>query len=39
MGVIRKQTLGNTVITYVSLIISAFNVLWLMPKGMMPEEV
>ncbi len=39
MGEIRKQALGNTVITYVSLVISAFNVLWLMPKGMMPEEV
>jgi O-antigen/teichoic acid export membrane protein len=39
MGVIRKQALGNMIITYVGLVISAINVLWLLPKGMIPEEV
>src|ERR1035437_10245568 len=39
MGVIRKQALGNAIITYIGLVISAINVLWLLPKGMIPEEV
>ena len=39
MGIIKKQAVANTIITYVSLILGAVNVLWLMPKGLSPEEV
>jgi len=39
MGVIRKQAIANTIITYVSLILGAVNILWLMPKGLSPQEV
>lgn len=39
MGTIRKQAIGNTIINYTGLLIGLVNVLWLMPKGLSPEEI
>ncbi|MFH0865916.1 MAG: oligosaccharide flippase family protein [Bacteroidota bacterium] len=39
MGIIKKQAIVNTVITYAGLMLGAVNILWLMPKGLSPQEV
>lgn len=39
MSNIRKQAIANTAITYAGLMISAVNILWLMPRGLSPQEV
>jgi O-antigen/teichoic acid export membrane protein len=39
MAGIKQQTVANTIITYASLLLGAVNILWLMPKGLSPEEV
>jgi O-antigen/teichoic acid export membrane protein len=39
MGIIVRQGLKSTIVSYVGVAIGAFNVLWLYPKFLSPEEI
>lgn len=39
MGIIIKQSINNSIITYIGITIGAINVLWLFPKYLNPEEI
>jgi len=39
VSIIKKQAIGHAIITYAGLLLGVVNLLWLMPKGMLPEEV
>jgi O-antigen/teichoic acid export membrane protein len=39
VSIIKKQAIGHAIITYAGLLLGVVNILWLMPKGMLPEEV
>jgi O-antigen/teichoic acid export membrane protein len=39
MGIVIKQSINNSIITYIGIAIGAINVLWLFPKYLNPEEI
>lgn len=39
MGVIKRQGIKNTIITYIGIIIGAFNIIFIQPKLLSPEEL
>lgn len=39
MSIIRRQAIANTFITYAGLLLGVINILWLMPKGLSPQEI
>lgn len=39
MGIIIRQSLKSTIVSYIGVLIGTFNVLWLMPKFLNPEEI
>ena len=39
MGVIKRQGIKNTIITYIGILIGAVNVIFIQPKLLTPEEL
>ncbi len=39
MGIIIKQSIKGSIISYVGILLGAFNVLWLYPRFLAPEEI
>ncbi|MBC7696283.1 MAG: polysaccharide biosynthesis C-terminal domain-containing protein [Burkholderiales bacterium] len=39
MGVIKRQGIKNTIITYIGIMIGAFNIIFIQPKLLTPEEL
>lgn len=39
MGIIIRQSIKSTIVSYVGIVIGTFNTLWLLPRFLLPEEI
>jgi O-antigen/teichoic acid export membrane protein len=39
MGIVIRQSIKSSIVTYAGILIGAFNILWLYPKFLSPEEI